>query len=60
MVCKCKNEMRLLFCWDDAQETDHAYNLWACESCGRIVKQDVWEDAGELWINLSGAEQGSD
>jgi hypothetical protein len=44
--------MKLKIVWDDAQITDHAYNVYLCENCGMIVKEDVWEDEGELWIKL--------
>jgi len=40
MKC-CKENMTVLYCWDDSQLTDHAYNLYACEKCGKIIKEDV-------------------
>jgi 8-oxo-dGTP diphosphatase len=54
--CKCGNKMKLSACWDNAQQTDrdHAWNLYMCEACGRICKQDVWTNEGELWIGLDG------
>ncbi len=57
--CRCGTQeaMKVVFIWDDAQETDHAFNVYACNSCGRLVKVDVWEDAGQLWIGLGGVER---
>ena len=57
MNCKCGHEMKLIFVWDDAQQTerDHCYNLYACDNCGRICKEDVWSDEGLRWMNLDGA-----
>ena len=52
--CKCGKEMNLAFCWDDAQQTDHAYNLYTCD-CGLILKVDVWEDKGRRWVKLDGS-----
>jgi len=57
MNCKCGKKMKLIFVWDDSQLTDHAYNIYACQDCGRIMKEDVWEDKGEIWIGLSGIEE---
>jgi hypothetical protein len=58
-ICKCGNQMVFVFCWDNAQQTDrdHAFNVYGCDSCGRIFKEDVWEDKGELWIGLEGPEE---
>lgn len=53
MKC-CGQEVRGLLAWDDAQQTDHAYNLYACEKCGVIYKDDVWEDKGLRAIFLDG------
>lgn len=39
--------------WDDAQLTDHCYNIWLCEECGMILKDSVWEDKGKVWIELN-------
>ena len=55
MECKdCKSKMKLVLVWDDAQMTDHAFNLFACEKCGLLCKEDVWEDEGKRWIALTG------
>lgn len=50
----CGQEAKLLLAWDDAQKTDHAYNLYACENCGIIYKEDVWNDKGLRAIYLDG------
>ncbi|MHA1795577.1 MAG: hypothetical protein ACTSUK_05660 [Promethearchaeota archaeon] len=54
MKCKCGKKMKYIYGWDDAQETDHAYNLYACEYCGLLLKEDVWNDRGLRWIFLDG------
>lgn len=46
--------MQCVTVWDDAQASDHAYNLFACKSCGRICKEDVWNDPGLRWVALDG------
>ena len=58
MICRCGKTMKGIFCWDNAQQTDmnHAFNVYACDACGRLMKQDVWEDVGEIWIGLAGVE----
>jgi hypothetical protein len=45
--------MKVIWCWDDDQETDHAFNVYACEECGRMLKHDVAADKGKTWLNLS-------
>jgi len=57
MKCKCGKEMRGVGCWDDAQLTDHAFNLYLCEGCGMICKEDVWEHKGLRWLQLDGTFQ---
>lgn len=47
--CKCGKEMGLLLAWDT-----HAYNLWLCEACGLILKEDVWNNPGLRWLTLTG------
>jgi hypothetical protein len=32
----------------------YAYNLFQCQYCGAICKQDVWHNAGETWISVEG------
>jgi NMD protein affecting ribosome stability and mRNA decay len=59
MICRCGQKMQCLYVWDDAQETDHAFNVYACDKCGRLLKDDVWNDKGQIWIGLSGVEEGS-
>ena len=49
MKCKCRDTMKLYFAWDDAE--NFAFNLWACE-CGKILKENVWDNKGLLWINI--------
>ena len=53
--CKCGEQMTFVHCWDDAQETDHAYNVYACSPCGLLLKIDVWKDKGRRWIALDGS-----
>jgi len=51
MKC-CEQDMRNLFRWDDAQETDHCYNLYTCENCGDILKEDVGKNKGTFQIDI--------
>jgi len=46
--------MTLKGCWDDAQQTDHAYNVHQCETCGVVVHERVWNDAGLTIISPDG------
>lgn len=32
----------------------YAWNLFVCEYCGAICKQDVWHNAGEIWVTTEG------
>lgn len=29
---------------------NYAYNLYQCEKCGTLCKEDVWEGRGKIWI----------
>lgn len=51
----CNQMVRGLAAWDDAQLTDHAYNLSMCDKCGIIYKEDVWSDKGMRAIFLDGS-----
>ncbi len=51
MIC-CNREMMFELRWDDAQVTDHAFNLYVCESCGKILKESLWNDPGIIEILL--------
>lgn len=59
MFCThCKDhpgKMTLISCWDDAQQTDHAYNLYQCKWCGNLVYDSIWEDKCRLWIFKDGS-----
>lgn len=60
MKCRCgAGEMNFRWCWGDRRQTDHAFNVYGCEDCGRILKNDVAADKGETWLALSGVEEGS-
>ncbi len=54
MQCKCKEAMKLLFAWDDGEK--NAYNLYGCERCGRVCKENVWENKGVIWIDIDERE----
>ena len=50
MNCKkCGQPMRLLFC-DDNPDTGFAFNLHNCQTCMILCKENVWENAGRLWV----------
>ena len=44
--------MRQIDVWDHPDE-GYAFNLFLCE-CGIICKEDVWNNAGQIWINIYG------
>lgn len=63
----CGNlEMRCVFPWDDAQRTDIAFNVYACDTCGTLAKESVWHkrDDGtyrQYWMTpIDMDNQGSD
>ena len=58
MLCpreECQIEMKFIYCYDDAQVTDHAYNLYACTKCGTLFKDSIWEDACKIYIFPDGS-----
>ena len=57
VTCKTCNftPLNFCFCHDDGAGGDYAYNLYACEKCGTIMKQDVWGNSGWTIITTSGA-----
>lgn len=54
MQCKsCSNDMEFISCWDKPEYSDlleYAFNLYICNECGTICKEDVWDNEGTLWI----------
>ena len=54
MMCKCGHPapMELVWVWDDAQQTDHCFNVWACDQCGRMLKEQIWKDKKATWIEM--------
>lgn len=54
-ICKCGHPTPMALIWvrDDAQETDHCFNVYACDQCGRMLKHQIWEDAKEHWIEMA-------
>lgn len=56
MKCKCEHEMVVVYVYDNGvtMEPGHAYNLYACDRCGILCKNDVWSDKGFRWIHLDG------
>ena len=43
---KCKTEAKFLRHWDGAQTPDHAHNIYACDSCGRIIQERLGTNEG--------------
>jgi uncharacterized Zn finger protein len=41
----CGEELDVFFVWDDP-DIGVAFNLLACEDCGTLVKDMVWDNAG--------------
>lgn len=59
-IC-CEDTMDLVATYDDPNKTIHAFNLHFCSSCGKIRKEDVWENAGildvDVFNNISSAQR---
>ena len=50
MICtSCNNPMNFIFCWDGPNE-NFAYNIYHCEKCFLICRENVWERRGVVWI----------
>lgn len=49
--CKCGEEMKFMWCWDDDQITDHCFNLYVCDYCGMIFKDEVCYKE-RIWIDF--------
>lgn len=54
MKCRCidNKEMKFVWCWDDDQITDNCFNLYVCEDCGSILKDDVCKRK-QIWIHTN-------
>lgn len=51
MQCReCNHKMTGVGVHDDPN-SGFAYNLYQCDYCGCICKDNVWNNPGELWIN---------
>ena len=55
MTCLCGESMEFLWPWDDAQLTNHCFNLYACVACGRVARDSLWEDPGLMFVELDGS-----
>ena len=51
-IC-CGSVMDLVAVYDDPGGTNHAFNLLFCGLCGMVKKEDVWENAGILEIDVN-------
>ncbi len=41
----CSQDTKFVCCWDNP-EKGYAYNLYQCELCGTLHKENVWNDKG--------------
>lgn len=62
MKCvKCEEELEGIYCFDtgggDYLGKDIAYNLYACNNCGTLLKEDVWENKGIISINIDNIQE---
>jgi len=48
MKC-CNNKPKFIECFDNPN-TGFAWNLYLCEECGSLFKEDVWENKGIIKI----------
>lgn len=46
---KCCEEMKLVVAWDNCES--HAFNIYMCEVCGKIIKERISEKKGMLEIS---------
>lgn len=52
MKCKyCKKEMDFVTC-NDSPNDGFAYNVYHCFSCMVLLKEDVWNNPGKIWITM--------
>lgn len=54
MKCKCGKEMEGVGGTDNPFPPDgeeYAFNLYLCNRCGTVCKQDVWVGKGLIWID---------
>lgn len=47
----CASPTKMIFVWD-SPNAGYAYNLYACEGCGKLHKQDVWTNKGTLTLDI--------
>lgn len=50
--------MRFLGVFDTGSGSNHrgesiAYNLYQCDDCGMLCRENVWDHAGILWIDTN-------
>ena len=56
MKCLCGEEMRGLGGYDSGSCNGHpsggdvAWNLYCCDDCGNVARQNVWDNPGVVWI----------
>lgn len=50
--CKCGAHMNGMWVWDDDQVTDHAFNVFNCDYCGRILKIMVTDNDRQTWLEM--------
>lgn len=50
--CETKAELVGIFDTGSSFEEDYAYNLYICNKCGSIIKENVWSNPGCLKIKL--------
>lgn len=51
---ECKEDaLEFVTCWDNP-DSGFAFNVYLCENCGTLLKEDVWKNAGRTIIHLNG------
>ena len=48
MKCKCEEEMKYVWCWDDDEE-GYCFNIYVCDCCGFVFKDDA---CGRIFIGI--------
>jgi hypothetical protein len=51
MKCQCQATMSLSAVYDTGSSGESfAWNLWSCQSCGMVARENVWDSTGVVWV----------
>ena len=55
MNCRrCKSLMQFVWCYDTGTSGDQdvAMNIYACNDCGTVCRENVWSFKGVVWVDF--------